>query len=306
MSTPRVEQIDGRPTIRVVRRLPHPAERVWRAVSEPSELQHWFVVPVSWAPALGEEFESFGQVGRVTELDAPRVLAWEWGGESFRFEIEPAGDGCVLTFLHAFTTMAGPPEQRAAGWEIYLGRLDAYLGGVFLDEQTAHRQGIRVTEDGRPAVRFHRRLAHPIERVWRAVSEPDELGRWFPAAVHGDLRAGADLQFEMAAGPTLAGRVLALEPPRLLEFSWGDDRIRIELLRLEDGLTHLSFTHVLSEDESALARTAAGWHVCLDGLEQILDGTLDRVQLGRTGAWDAAYEAYREQGFPAGAPLPAH
>ena len=34
--------------------------------------------------------------------------------------------------------------------------------------------------DGRPALRFERYLAHSVERVWRAVSEPAELERWFP------------------------------------------------------------------------------------------------------------------------------
>lgn len=42
--------------------------------------------------------------------------------------------------------------------------------------------GTLETIDGRLALRFERTLAHPIERVWRALSEPDELGAWFPAA----------------------------------------------------------------------------------------------------------------------------
>jgi uncharacterized protein YndB with AHSA1/START domain len=37
------------------------------------------------------------------------------------------------------------------------------------------------TVDDRPALRFERRLNHPVARVWRAVTEPDELERWFVA-----------------------------------------------------------------------------------------------------------------------------
>ena len=40
-------------------------------------------------------------------------------------------------------------------------------------------RGTYETVDNRPALRFERRLAHPIDKVWRAVTEPDELGRWF-------------------------------------------------------------------------------------------------------------------------------
>ena len=35
------------------------------------------------------------------------------------------------------------------------------------------------TIDGAPALRLERRLNHSIERVWRAVTEPQELARWF-------------------------------------------------------------------------------------------------------------------------------
>jgi uncharacterized protein YndB with AHSA1/START domain len=38
------------PAVRLERRLPHPVERVWRAVNEPSELAQWFVAPVERTP----------------------------------------------------------------------------------------------------------------------------------------------------------------------------------------------------------------------------------------------------------------
>ena len=39
------------------------------------------------------------------------------------------------------------------------------------------RTGRQETFDGRPALRFERRLAHSQERVWRAISEPAELAQ---------------------------------------------------------------------------------------------------------------------------------
>lgn len=44
-------------------------------------------------------------------------------------------------------------------------------------------EGILTEIDGRPALRLTRRLAHPIERVWRAVSTYDELAAWFVGPV---------------------------------------------------------------------------------------------------------------------------
>lgn len=132
------QTIDGRPALRFQRHLDHPIERVWRAVTEPSDLARWFVSDVPWKPELGEVIEAAGQSGEITELDEPHVIAWTWGPERYRFELTPEGDGCVLVFTHVFDERYGPAWQHAAGWEAYLNRLDAHLAGGFLSEQDAH------------------------------------------------------------------------------------------------------------------------------------------------------------------------
>jgi uncharacterized protein YndB with AHSA1/START domain len=132
------QTVDGRPALRFERRLPHPVERVWRAVTEPSELARWFVAEAPWTPAAGEEFEAHGERGRITALEPPRLIAWEWGVERYAFELAPDGDGCRLVFTHVFNPELGPGWQHAAGWETYLGRLDVHLDGGFLSEEAAH------------------------------------------------------------------------------------------------------------------------------------------------------------------------
>jgi len=133
-----IETIDGYPALRFERRLAHPVERVWRAVTEPAELAAWFVVPVPWTPLLGERFESYGQAGEITELRPPRLIAWTSGYGSYRFELRPDAGGCVLVFTHVFGEDIGSPAEYAAGWEGYLDRLEARLGGRVLSEEDAH------------------------------------------------------------------------------------------------------------------------------------------------------------------------
>ena len=132
-----LQTIDGRLALRFERRLAHSLERVWRAVTEPAELEQWFVAPVGWTPALGETFAGEG-TGEITALQAPALLRWSWGGERFAFELPPDGDGCVLVFTHVFDASYGPAAQHAAGWETYLGRLGALLAGGALSEEDAH------------------------------------------------------------------------------------------------------------------------------------------------------------------------
>ncbi|MGO9873959.1 MAG: SRPBCC family protein [Acidimicrobiia bacterium] len=136
------------------------------------------------------------------------------------------------------------------------------------------------TEDGtldqlgnRWRVVFTRTLAHAPEKVWRALTEPEHLRAWFPTEIVGERTAGARLRFEFRDGqyPGFDGRMLTCDPPRVLEFEWGEDRLRFELTPTRSG-TVLTLTDTLGELGKA-ARDGAGWHECLDKLAYALDGT---------------------------------
>ena len=43
--------------------------------------------------------------------------------------------------------------------------------------------GAYETIENRPALRFERRLSYPVEVVWRAITESDQLAHWFPCQV---------------------------------------------------------------------------------------------------------------------------
>ena len=165
--------------------------------------------------------------------------------------------------------------------------------------------GTYETIDGKAAVRFERRYPHSVDRVWRAVTEPEELGHWFPAAVEVDLSEGGAMRFTFPGGemePT-DGRVIALDPPRRFAFRWGEEELRIELEPDGEGC-RLRFTHLISTSEQA-ARDAAGWHVCLDRLAAELGGDAGEAPgTEATSEWREHYEEYQRRGVPAGAEIP--
>ena len=152
--------------------------------------------------------------------------------------------------------------------------------------------GTYETIDGKPALRFERRLAHPVEQVWRSITEPSELERWFPSKVSGEVRLGATLRFSFENGMEMEGEVTECEPPRRLAFSWGEDHLRFELEPDGDG-TLLRLTDVFAEADKA-ARDAAGWHVCLD-----------RLAGATIGEWRTLYDEYERRGLPTGAEIPS-
>jgi uncharacterized protein YndB with AHSA1/START domain len=59
-------------------------------------------------------------------------------------------------------------------------------------------------------------VAAPPERVFRAFSDPTELGRWLGGSVTGELREGGEVRAEGARPLRL--RVDALDPPELVHF----------------------------------------------------------------------------------------
>lgn len=137
--------------------------------------------------------------------------------------------------------------------------------------------GSLSAENGAYVLRFERRLPHPIDKVWHALTDPAALRHWFPQDVEWDLHLGAKVQFSFRPGegydsiPPFHGEVLEYDPPRVLAFSWGPDSLRWELRPDADGCLMI-FTDTLGERGKA-ARDGAGWHVCLDTLESWLDGT---------------------------------
>jgi uncharacterized protein YndB with AHSA1/START domain len=141
---------------------------------------------------------------------------------------------------------------------------------------------------------FTRRLPHPPEKVWRAITEAEHVSAWFPADIVGDRRAGAPLTFVFRndEGPELPGELLVFEPEEVLEFTWSEEVMRFELQADGDGGTVLRFVNTFAEVGKA-ARDAAGWHACLDALEADLDGVPAPEK-----RWNEVHPHYVER-FPA-------
>lgn len=165
--------------------------------------------------------------------------------------------------------------------------------------------GTYLELDGRPAVRFERTYPHPVERVWAAVTEPDQLVRWFPSAVQLEPREGGAVRFSGDPyGEGSTGVVLTWDPPHRLAFTWGPDELHLTVDDAGDGRTRLVLVNVL-DDRSAAARNAGGWHVCLAELVKVLDGVPSRGPHSEdTEPWEPVYRAHVEAGLPSGAPVP--
>ena len=142
----------------------------------------------------------------------------------------------------------------------------------------------------RQVLRFERRLDHPVERVWRALTEPGEIAAWL-ALAELDLTEGGRV---VVRGPN-TDPVSALDPPRLVEFDTDiHGRLRWELAPDGDG-TALTFTADAQLPPDWELEVLAGWHIHLDHLEAVLDGgTIDWPNWGREHMpeWERIRERY--------------
>ena len=184
MSADQFLTVDGRPTVRVERRYPHPIDQVWRAVTTPEHLSHWFPSPVDidLRPGGPMRFGAFGTSGGATGIveavDEPHLLAFTWGTDRMLFQLSADGDGTTFALTHSFDDRSGAPSF-ATGWELCLAGLRAVLAeeplppaerGIARHEQLVHEFGLdqpEVTESDRGwTVRVERQLTCPADVAW--------------------------------------------------------------------------------------------------------------------------------------------
>ncbi|GAA2440311.1 hypothetical protein GCM10010191_64960 [Actinomadura vinacea] len=159
--------------------------------------------------------------------------------------------------------------------------------------------GTATLRDGRALLRFERRLRHPAERVWRALTDPDEISAWL-ARAHLEPKVGGAFELRwLNSGdeePAIArGTVTAFDPPRLLELDSDlHGRLRWELTPLPGPPpgTLLVFTSDVETPEEFVPQTLAGWHIHLDYLEEALEGARVDWANWTTDRWQVHHDRY--------------
>lgn len=128
---------DGdRCTLTFTRTLPHPPEKVWRAVTEPEHLAAWFPQQIVGERRAGASLRFVtsggdGFDGEMLVFDPPRAIAMTWGSDLLRIELQPCPAGTVLTLTDSFDEL-GKAARDAAGWHECLDRLVWSLDGTAL------------------------------------------------------------------------------------------------------------------------------------------------------------------------------
>ena len=99
---------DGRARLTFVRHLDHHIERIWAGLTEPEQVTKWLAYRATIELEVGGRYELWlggsdaeapVSRGTISELARHRTLESEMtDGSTLRFELEPSGEGCTLTF----------------------------------------------------------------------------------------------------------------------------------------------------------------------------------------------------------------
>lgn len=127
-------------------------------------------------------------------------------------------------------------------------------------------------------------LSHRPEKVWKALTDPEQLRQWAPFDADRNLGVVGTATLTTVGAPApmaSQSQITRADAPALLEFTWGDHDIRWQLEPHGHGGTRLTLWHNI--DRRFIAMGAAGWHVCLD----VLDRSLGDHPIGRIVGADA-------------------
>ena len=169
---------------------------------------------------------------------------------------------------------------------------------------TVEELGIVERHGERYTLRLSRVIAAPLDRVWRAITEPEEIVKWLLCEATNEATVGGQMKLDWVGDdrrcrdrPRHGGAILAYEPPRLVEYEWDtypgrpgrSSVVRFELVEVAGG-TQIPFTHRdLPPPETP--GVSAGWHMHMDKLEAVL-GAVELDWRARFDELEPRYEAH--------------
>ena len=130
------------------------------------------------------------------------------------------------------------------------------------------------------SVVVEREIAHPPEKLWRALTQPHLIAEWL---MKNDFKPAVGHRFTLTGdwGGVLDCEVLAIEPHKTLSYTWNfahDDAaydlksvVTFTLTPTRTG-THLRMEQVgfRPEQRQAFGGAKAGWQQFFEKLEQVL------------------------------------
>ncbi len=142
-------------------------------------------------------------------------------------------------------------------------------------------------------VKFERRSKRSADRLWRAITDSDELTKWMRYPIKVDLRRGGEFYADFSPEDPIHGVITALDPGKVFAYSWG--RSVVEWTVEPDGEgSKYTFIHQGLDRFDGDEGLYAGWHGFLDALDLHLDGEA-MTKEEDAAEWERLKPIYKER-----------
>lgn len=133
------------------------------------------------------------------------------------------------------------------------------------------RAEITQVDEGYKAV-FERKMGHEAEEVWDMLTDNSRLKQWFDELHIAEKGKGGKLIFDMGDGTSVDLAITDFEECQVFAFKWWAGHVRFEISRKDGGRSKLRLIETIERITPQTAKDLAGWHVCLDVIEAVLNG----------------------------------
>ncbi len=258
-----------------VKRLPHPPDSVWDALTDPVLMRQWyFPMMPGFRPIPGFETQftvshggrDFVHLWKVVSSQKPELISYKWRyagypGESLlEFRLIPDAGGTRLELVHSGLRSfdpAGNPELSSdnfnQGWSQFMPALQNFLSMITI----------------------HAYTSVPPSKAWEIWTDPKHIVNWNFATPEwhcprseNDLREGGRFSSTMAARDgsmnfDFEGTYSRIEPQSLIEYEIADGRKVSIAFEVTDGGTRITETFE-PEGTHPVEMQRQGWQSILD------------------------------------------
>lgn len=252
-------------------RLAAPAQRVWRALTDPAELRIWFAEHAE--VDLPHRYEFWGRY--TPDGDAPHQrllhagdhslrIAWVLGGveTTSELELKPEGDTSVLTLRQSHFVFAEALDGSTirgvlqTWWSLALANLNAHLEG---------RPLLPRTDFTSADLRGELLIDAPTDRVWTSLTDSEQASAWFGFPIGIEPWVGG--RYAMGGFESGdAAKVVDLESGRKISVDWGPIGVTTWELAESAGKTRLTFVQSGFDETNP---PYAAWSGSVAGLSEL-------------------------------------
>jgi uncharacterized protein YndB with AHSA1/START domain len=287
-----------------------PRERVWQAVTEPEQIQQWFLPAVLGATMKRDDQNrlsvSFGPMSanfaQLESLNPPhqlttRALPDRSLATTYKLDDDKGGTRVTIT-MSGFEVL--PEDARrdrlnltGAGWEQGLENLKAFVAG---EEKPYPYSGVAALfgflREPKETMGVERSIwiKASRERVWQAITDPEQIEQWFSPGTKWrgtGLKVGGQMSvYNAELDKDMYIQVIEhLDPPHQLitrsvpEEEGETPHVSIWTLAEENGGTRLLITNTGYELETPgtreqnMEQNAFGFGMMLENLKAVIEGT---------------------------------